>query len=402
MISMRILWVCPLFLHPTTKGGQIRTLETLRQLHQRHEIHFAGLANPNEPEGVERSVEYCTQSYSAPHQVPDKKSLAFLGQAAAGVFSAEPLAVSRFRSEPLRALVGDLMARLRFDSIVCDFLAAAPNIPRLEDAVLFQHNVETTIWERHAENAANPLYGAMLRSQARKMFRYERGVCRAVRHVIAVSDKDAARMRSMFGADRVSDVPTGVDIDYFAPPPMPEQTTELVFVGSMDWAPNIDGVLYFVREILPLIHRERPDCRVTIVGRTPPHAILELARSDSRITVTGTTPDIRPYVWGSAISIVPLRIGGGTRLKIFESMAAKVPVVSTTVGAEGLPLVSGEHLFLADAPEEFAGRCLELLASPSLRGRLAGQGWRLVNEAYSWGHAARRFEEILASAKDVR
>jgi glycosyltransferase involved in cell wall biosynthesis len=163
----------------------------------------------------------------------------------------------------------------------------------------------------------------------------------------------------------------------------------------MDWLPNIDGVRYFHDEILPLIRREKPDCTVSIVGRRPSREIQALADNDPGIKVTGTVPDIRPYLWGSAVSIVPLRIGGGTRLKIFESMAGRVPVVSTPIGSEGLPLTSGEDCFLAEQPADFAARCLDLLADAELRRRIASAAWELVSREFSWEHAARCFERIL-------
>jgi glycosyltransferase involved in cell wall biosynthesis len=163
----------------------------------------------------------------------------------------------------------------------------------------------------------------------------------------------------------------------------------------MDWLANIDGVTWFVHEVLPLIRRRKPDCSFAVIGRSPPPAIQAMAAQDPRIFVTGTVPDVRPYLWGSAVSIVPLRIGGGTRLKIYESMASRVPVVSTRVGAEGLELQAPETGRLADTPEEFAAACLELLDAPDERARVADNAWQMVNDRFSWGKVARRFEEIL-------
>jgi glycosyltransferase involved in cell wall biosynthesis len=163
----------------------------------------------------------------------------------------------------------------------------------------------------------------------------------------------------------------------------------------MDWLPNVDGVLYFVREILPLIRRHRPATTLAIVGRTPPPKILQLAAEDSGIQVTGTVPDIRPYLWNSAVSIVPLRIGGGTRLKIYEAMAAQIPVVSTTIGAEGLSVNPPQDIRIADTPDRFAAHCLELLGDPEIRARLSRSAWQMVNANFSWEHVARCFEKIL-------
>ena len=163
----------------------------------------------------------------------------------------------------------------------------------------------------------------------------------------------------------------------------------------MDWLPNVDGVLYFVRQILPLIRKHRPDTTLAIVGRTPPPKIAQLAAEDPRIQVTGTVPDIRPYLWNSAVAIVPLRIGGGTRLKIYEAMAAKIPVVSTTIGAEGLSVNPPHDIRIADTPEHFASQCLELLGSREIRACVSQTAWEMVNSHFSWEHVARCFENIM-------
>jgi glycosyltransferase involved in cell wall biosynthesis len=300
----------------------------------------------------------------------------------------------------MQSLVRRLLASERFDSLVCDFLTPSINLPDLEKWVLFQHNVETMIFRRYAENATDPLRRWYFGLQARRLFEYERDVCRAVRHVVAVSDNDAQIFRETFGAPRVSAIPTGVDIDYFrnpAAPPAP--VADLVFVGSMDWMPNIDGMKWFVAEILPLIRRRVPECSVAIVGRTPVPEIVEMVRCDSRIQVTGTVPDVRPYLWGSKLSIVPLRIGGGTRLKIYESMAARTPIVSTTIGAEGLEVQAGENVYLADTAESFAERCVELLTAPDRRAGMAEAAWGMVAAKYSWETVTAEFERILVSAR---
>src|SRR5580698_4289296 len=174
--------------------------------------------------------------------------------------------------------------------------------------------------------------------QARAMFQFERSVCRRARQVIAVSELDAATIREWFGADRVTAVPTGVDLDYFAPPEKVSSCADLAFIGSMDWMPNIHGIQWFINDVLPLIRARRPGTSLAIIGRTPGAEIQALAQAAGGVLVTGTVPDVRPYLWGTRVSIVPIHIGGGTRLKIYESMAASVPVVSTTIGAEGLEI----------------------------------------------------------------
>lgn len=394
---MRILWVKSDFLHPTTRGGQIRTLETLRQLHRRHEIHYIGLDDGRFPEGPARAGEYSTRSYSIPCTVPDKSSLAFGGQLLAGLFSPVPVAVSRWGSRPMRQKIAALLAGQRFDSVVCDFLFPALNIPDLSRAVLFQHNVETIIWRRRVEQAKDPIRRAYLNLQTRRMERFERNACTTAGHVIAVSATDADLLRKEFGATQVSEVATGVDIEYFQAPAPAPPVADLVFVGSMDWHANIDAMEFFLRESFTRIRERRPETTLAIVGRNPSPGVSRMAQQDSNVTVTGTVPDIRPYLWGSRVSIVPLRIGGGTRLKIYEAMAARLPVVSTSVGFEGLPLTPGTHLEVADTAADFASHCLKLLDDPNRRNTLGEEGYRFVASRFSWESVADQFEQILAN-----
>jgi glycosyltransferase involved in cell wall biosynthesis len=395
---MKILWVKTDFLHPTDRGGQIRTLETLRRLHRAHEIHYVAYDNPTQPEGVRRSSEYATRAYPVDRPIPRRNSPAFFGQLVRNLFSPLPLAVGRYASSQMHAQISTLLAAHNFDSVVCDFLSVAPNFPDLSRAVLFQHNVETMIWRRHAEHARDPLRRAYFQLQAKRMFACERHACQSAAHVIAVSRNDAEQMRQLFGVANVSEIATGVDLDYFRrPDSAPAPTSDLVFVGAMDWLANIDGVRYFTTQVLPIIRRARPRTSLVLAGRSPVPEVRALAATDPLIQVTGTVPDIRPYLWNAAVSIVPLRIGGGTRLKIYEAMAAGVPVVATAVGAEGLAVENARHIHLADSPESFAARCLELLENPARNRSLSAAALDLVSAKFSWEQVATRFAAILES-----
>jgi sugar transferase (PEP-CTERM/EpsH1 system associated) len=385
------------FLHPTNRGGQIRTLETLKCLHKRHEVHYAGLWNPKFPEGPERAHEYASHVYPVRRKVVDKTSPAFLIQLAQGLVSEIPVAVFRHQSAELRATVDRLLREHSFDHVVCDFLSSAPHFSDLSGAVLFQHNVEAMIWNRHVEQAGSPARRYYFRRQARVMLEYERKVCSTVKSVIAVSAADAKTMRELYGVKRVSAVPTGVDVSYFQPEGETPATTDLVFVGSMDWMPNIDGVVWFVNEVLPLIRKKLPDCSLAVVGRTPGREVTSLAERDANIRITGTVADVRPWLWQSKAAIVPLRIGGGTRLKIYEAMAARTPVVSTTIGAEGLDIAPGENILIADSPEAFAEACVRLVSDSAERRRVADAAWRHVATKHSWEAAAVEFERALGS-----
>ena len=390
---MKLLWIKADFLHPTTKGGQIRTLETLKRLHERHEVHFAALYDDAEPEGPTRASEYASHVFAIPHKAPRRNSVHFVLQALGNLASPLPLAIERWKSHGLRRVISRLRQDESYDQVVCDFLAPAPNFESLDGVALFQHNVETMIWRRQAETATGAVQKRYLSSQARRMFDYEREVCRAVDRVVAVSANDAEVMRREFGVDKVDWAPTGVDTEFFARPEgAVEPVADLVFLGSMDWTPNIDGVVWFTEEILPKIRGRRPETSVAVVGRSPGAAIQALGRDIPNFTVTGTVPDVRPYLWGSKVSIVPLRIGGGTRLKIYESMAAGVAVASTAIGAEGLEIDPPANIRIGDTADAFAEQCLALLEEDEVRRQVAEAGLELVRSRFSWDKVVDRFE----------
>jgi sugar transferase (PEP-CTERM/EpsH1 system associated) len=390
---MRILWIKTELLHPVDKGGRIRTYQMLRSLSRRHHVTYVclddGLAAPD---AVERAREYAQELIVVPFRPPAKRSPGFVIDLLRNLFSTLPYAIARYRSAPLRQRVQQLAAAA--DLIVCDFLFPALNVPDNlpAPAVLFQHNVEATIWQRHVSVPQHPLRRLYMRVQWRRMLRYEARQCRRFAHVVAVSAIDAELMRRQYAVASVGQVPTGVDLEYFRPSqPRPPASRELVFVGSMDWMPNDDGIRWFATEVFGRIQQRLPATRLLVVGRSPSTAMRELAARNGAIEVTGTVPDVRPYLERAALCVVPLRVGGGTRLKLYEAMAMGVPVVSTTIGAEGLPVEHNEHLLIADTPDEQVSAICALLTDRSRADRLARAARQHVEQHCSWDAVAERF-----------
>jgi glycosyltransferase involved in cell wall biosynthesis len=223
----------------------------------------------------------------------------------------------------------------------------------------------------------------------------ERRYLRLADQVLAVSETDRDAFVPFVESGKLTVIPTGVDVEYFQPMPVEETANSLVFTGSMDWLPNEDAILYFVDAILPLIKQQCPDVSLEVVGRSPSRKLQALAEREKSMRLTGWVEDIRPFVARGSICIVPLRIGGGTRLKIFEAMAMSKTVVSTSVGAEGLPVRSGENILLADTPTDFAHSVVSLLRDPSERKRLGTSARALVQEKYSWPKVAESFARTL-------
>src|SRR5690606_3689333 len=317
---MHILWVKTELLHPVDKGGRIRTYNMLRALKARHRITYLTLDSGSAAaDAVERAAEYCDQLVRIPFTDAPRGSPRFWWELVANLASPLPYAVAKYRSARMRAEILDIVERQDVDLVVCDFLFPSQDVPSALPCrtVPFQPNVEAMICKREVEVRTNPIARAYFRMQWDRMRRCERAECRRFDQVIAVSRDDAELLEREYGLDGVADVPTGVDTTYFRPSGTVEQEPrDLVFTGSMDWLPNEDGILWFVDSVLPRIHAVLPDVTLTVVGRNPPSRISALAARDSRLRVTGTVPDVRPYLERAAVFVVPLRVGGGTRLKI--------------------------------------------------------------------------------------
>jgi len=279
--------------------------------------------------------------------------------------------------------------------VVCDFLVPGSLMQwkRPPPTILFTHNVEAQVWERHYKVISNPLMKAVCFLESRALAGAERRYVELADHVLTVSENDRASFLQYVDSGHISVIPTGVDTEYFQPSAQPEQADSMAFTGTMDWMPNEDGVAHFVDKIFPLIRREAPNAAFWAVGRRPPRRIQALA--SDRVVVTGAVDDIRPYLGKAAVCVVPLRSGSGTRIKIFEAMAMGKAIVSTTMGAEGLPVMHGENIILADDPADFARQVIELLRDPQRRAQLGGAARKLVEEGYGWPSAAAHFEEIM-------
>ena len=397
---MRILWLKSDLLLPLDKGGKLRTWHLMRHLARRHEITYLAFREPGQPAAdVEGMKEVAARVETITRGEPAKGTLRFYLDAALHLFDPLPYAVGKYRSSEYRRTLARLLADETFDLIVCDFLFPAVNLPKRLPcpAVMFTHNVESEIWRRHAETKPGLLGRLLYGAQHRRMLRYERRTLARFDGVLAVSDADRETFARLYpGAitQPVHVVPTGVDTEYFAPSGGSHQASNLIFTGSMDWLPNEDAMLYFCRDVMPAIRAEVPDTTLTIVGRTPTPAVKKLAEAQG-VTVTGRVDDVRPYMRDAAVYIVPLRIGGGTRLKIFEAMAMGKAVVSTTIGAEGLPVTDGEHVLLADEPTTFARAVVHLIRDTAHRRRLEAAARALVLARYDWSAVAGELEDAL-------
>jgi sugar transferase (PEP-CTERM/EpsH1 system associated) len=398
---VRILWLKTELLHPIDKGGKIRTYAMLKELKREHHITYLTLDDGSAaPNARELAQQYCHELVTIPHSTSKKFSAGFYRELAANLASPLPYFMKKYESAAMRSEITERTSDRSFDILVCDFLMPAINVP--DDlpcaTLLFQHNVEAMIWQRHYEVQTNPIKKLYLHNQWTKTRKFEKAACRRFDQVVAVSAKDAEIMSNQYGVEGVVDVPTGVDTDYFRPSGAISEPNRLVFTGSMDWLPNSDAIHYFTEEILPRIKESVPDVKLTVVGRNPFPSLVELSKTDPAVEVTGRVDDVRPYIEKASAYVVPLRIGGGTRLKIFEAMAMEKPVISTSVGAEGLPVSHGEELLLADTPDTFAARVVEVLTNDALAHDLGRRSAQVVRERFGWPSVAERFAEFCDGA----
>lgn len=401
---MHILWVKSELLHPLDKGGRIRTYEMLRRLRDHHRVTYLALDDgTTTAEQRERALEYCDDLVLVPWRRAPLRGWRRAMAIARNVFSSLPFALAPYRAAAMTRAIRDRCAagEDRADVVVCDFLVPALNVPEGLPCpvVLFQHNVEAMIWERRTRVAGNPVTRLYMGEQWRRMRRVEREQCLRFDHVIAVSPEDAATFREQYGVERVSSVPTGVDTDFFRPSgAVPRAPGTIVFTGSMDWMPNEDGMVWFFEEVLPRIEQAAPDATLTIVGRNPTARVRALADGRPRVTVTGTVADVRPYLESASVVVVPLRVGGGTRIKIYEAMGMERAVVSTTIGAEGLDVADGRHLVLADDPAAFADAVVALLQAPGRAAEIGQAAAAHVRTHFGWASVAEQFAACCLSA----
>lgn len=404
---MQLLWIKAGPLLPLDTGGKIRTHAMLTELSRQHQVTWLGLRDPAEPlHPDEPAAPYAREKLWVDHPVPAKRGARFALTLARNQFlSRQPYALARYRSAVLRREIMRLDASRAFDLIVCDFLAPALNVAALANrlkarTVVFQHNIEALIWERLAKARRNPLARLYLTRQARRMARAEAALCRRFDGVITVSPDDTRVARDRYRLGNVlGHVPTGVDTDHFAPMPRHSPPADgppvIGFLGSMDWMPNIDAVDWFLATAWPAIRQRCREARFRVIGRNPATALLQRAATDPGLEVTGTVDDVRPHVAGCHLMVVPLRAGGGTRLKIPETMAMGVATVSTRVGAEGLDLPRRACRIVDEDPQALAAAVIELAGDPEARERLAGEGLEHVRRHHTWPAAARTFAELV-------
>jgi glycosyltransferase involved in cell wall biosynthesis len=404
---MKVLFIQNRPLFPADTGGKIRTLNVLRHFARWHDVTYLCNAAPGEMSSVAQMEHLGLRVRAIPRVSIRRGTARFWFRAATNLMSRQPLSILNHFDPAVSRAAWAILDEAPHDLVICDFLHTARHAAGLRDraaTVLFQHNVEAQILARHAQGDDGLLRRAYMRMQWRRTHRFERAAGRMFDAVIAVSDEDRATFAREYGWPHVHVIDTAVDLEHFAPEPEPDASSSpprCVFVGSLDWLPNHDGVVRFVRDVWPIVRGRCPDAVFSIVGRNPSPALRRLGENPG-VEVVGTVPDVRPHLAAAAAVVVPLHVGGGTRLKIFAAMAMSKAVVSTSLGAEGLPVGHDRHLLIADDPSRFADAVLRLFHDAALRHRLGTAARALVSQHFGSEPVARQFERICAHAVDAR
>lgn len=405
----RVLVVDEALPFPADSGKRIRTSALLTRLAAEFDITLAyHEEGATIPEGIEAARAAGLSLEPVPRRALRKKGVRFAFDLARNVVLPVPYMVMGHRTRALGGTIADALAGPTPPDLVhVEWTPLVANVPRdcPVPVAIAAHNVETDIWRRYHENEKRLAHRAYIGLQRRKVERFERRALRAADLVTAVSEHDGARIRTWTGQPHVVVVPNGVDATYFAPrPEAAVDRDEIVFVGALDWRPNQDGVTWFLDEVLPRVRAARPTTRLAVVGRAPPEALRARWQAHAGVTVHGSVPDVRPFMARGAVFVVPLRIGGGSRLKICEALAMQRPVVSTTVGAEGLDL--GDGLLRADEPEALAAALCHTLEASAEGGAMARRGRARVLSTYEWDviapQQARAWKQAIASGAKGR
>jgi sugar transferase (PEP-CTERM/EpsH1 system associated) len=394
---MKILMISQMLPYPPNTGALQRIFNLLRHVSAEHEVHVVAfyqkalLGDTHTLDECSAAVREHCESLEVLEIPSDGHPLTWARLLALNVLSTTPFSVWRFRSRPMLDAVRRLLREHDFDAVHIETLALAPyafaaaDLPR----IVMHHNVESSLLFRRSRNEKNPLTRSYLRRQAVKLENYEKRKMPDFDVNVAVSELDAEGLRALAPTARVEVIDNATDTEFFQPRPGP-QKRELIFAGAMTWYPNRDAMVWFCQEVLPLIRKRVPDVVMNVVGRGPGPVLEQIGAEDEAVNVLGFVDDVRDPMGTAAVYVVPLRVGGGTRLKILDAMAMGKAVVSTTVGAEGLDLTAGEDIVLADEPQDFADRVVELLENDDRRASIERAARATVERRYSWSAIAPR------------
>lgn len=388
---MDILFVTANLPYPPTDGWKMRVFSLVRSLSRRHRVFIASFIRTTEdPVAIEGLRAYCAGVWAIarnPRYSPWKLFLGLVGP--------WPFTVINYRDKRMAHLVTQLLKERPFDFLQAESLEMAQYcLPLAHRTILDLHNIDSLLVKRYAEWERHPLKRMYAEVMWRKLAKYERAVCTRFVQCLTCSDQDKALLREHSAVSRTSVIPNGVDLEvYTLDGRESEVRNRLLFVGRMDYHANVDGVQWFCKQVLPRVRSYRPDVVFQVVGGFPTKEVQQLAIPGA-VEIVGLVEDLRPYIKAAAVVVVPLRVGSGTRLKILEAWAMEKPVVSTSIGIEGIKAIPEKEILVADTSGEFADQVLRALNDAELRREMGQAARRLVEREYSWNCVGSRLEEV--------
>ena len=396
---LRILLVTPSVPYPPNWGFGIRVYQFLRELSRSHRVSLVCYAQPGEEDKVAALQKICHSVHTVPnplHNTADKRAAQL-----ASLFSPRSFQSGSLRTRTMQDLLTSLLNAEPFDIVQIEssqlgsyHFGAQPVF------IVDEHNLEYELLQRMIHTERSPLRKLYNFSEYVKFKREEQRCWQRADACILTSEREKAILSTHLPGKRAHVAPNGVDIEFFQPSPTPPNPDNLVFTGLISYRPNTDAVIFFVKEVLPLIVKQRPQTVFSIVGMGAPDEVTRLAGPN--VIVTGKVDDVRPYIKNASVFVVPLRMGSGTRLKVLEGLAMGKPMVSTRLGCEGIGVHDGEHLLMADAPADFASATLQLMEDRETASWLGAAGRVLVEQEYSWASIVQTMEGFHRQMLDAK
>jgi glycosyltransferase involved in cell wall biosynthesis len=392
---MRVLLLTQVLPYPPDSGPKVKTYHVLKYLAQKHQVTLVSFVrDTDKPEYIQHLESLCERVITVPIKRAPLLDLAFLGKS---LLTSQPWMMLRDERPEMRATLQELADTTRFDVVHADQLNMAQYaLPFTKSRkVLDLHNALWVLYQRMAATLPlhNPMKYILLRDW-RLLKNYEGNMCRVFDAVTAVSDEDKQALIEAGARSDIQVIPIAIDTDKQALVQRAPSSPHIVHVGTMYWPANIDGIRWFLDQIYPIIKQQVPNVRCTLIGARPPQDIKEREQTDSSLKVTGYVDDPLPYLQDSSMMIVPLRAGGGMRVKILNAFAQGLPMVSTTVGCEGIHVTNNYDILVADSPQDFAQETVRLLTDPALNEQLTRHGRQTAEQQYDYRRACAPLDQI--------
>ncbi len=391
---MKVLLLTQVLPYPPDSGPKVKTWNVLKYLAQHHEVTLISFVRGDQLAEVRHLEKYCCAVHTAPMKRGLWRDLWYM---ILSFLTNQPFLMIRDDRTAMRQLVDRIASETNFEVVHADQLNMAQYAARVSGAykILDAHNALWLLYRRLWKTMGFGPKKWLLNRDWRLLKAYEGQICRRFEATLAVSQEDKAALEEASGQPlNITTIPIAIDTDEVAKVDPQPEANHILHIGTMFWPPNVDGILWFLREIFPLIRAQRPNTTFDVVGANPPPEIVAFNKDGSGVNVTGYVVDPAPFLAKTGVMVVPLRSGGGMRVKILNALAQGLPIVSTTIGCEGIAVENGKHILIADTPEEFAAATLRLLADDQLAGELRRNGRKLIQATYDYRTACQPLENI--------